>query len=63
MWGVESCLWCFCSYWNWKWLFIVLFKWKGGDVDEYVDEFCKWGLDIECCVFCKVIRVGYIWNC
>ena len=27
--------------------------------DEENEELCKRGLDTECCVYCKVIRVGY----
>ena len=37
----------------------MLLKRKDDDVDENVDGLCGRGLDTECCVYCKVIRVGY----
>lgn len=42
---------------------IMLLKQKGGDADKYINELCKRGLDTECCVFCKVVKVGYSCNC
>ena len=38
---------------------IMLLKRKDDDADENVDGLCGRGLDTECCVYCKVIRVGY----
>lgn len=37
---------------------IMLLKQKDDDVDGNVDGLCGRGLDTECCVYCKVIRVG-----
>lgn len=42
---------------------IMLLKRKDGNVDGNIGELCKRGLDTECCVFCKVIRVGYRCSC
>ena len=36
----------------------MLLKRKDDDVDGNVDGLCGRGLDTECCVYCKVIRVG-----
>ena len=37
---------------------IMLLRRKDDDGDENVDSLCGRGLDTECCVYCKVIRVG-----
>lgn len=42
---------------------IMLLKRKGSDLDQNEDGLCKRGLDTECCVFCKVIRVGFNCSC
>ena len=40
---------------------IMLIKQKSEDdeSDEEMESLCQRGLDTECCVFCKVIRVSY----
>lgn len=40
---------------------IILIKQKSEDneSDEEMEGLCQRGLDTECCVFCKVIRVSY----
>ena len=42
---------------------IMLLKRKGSDLDQKEDGLCKRGLDTECCVFCKVIRVRFNCSC
>jgi len=36
---------------------VMLMKRKSGDGESDAEVLCQKGLDTECCVFCKVIRV------
>ena len=40
-------------------IMLIKRKSKDNESDEEMEGLCQRGLDTECCVFCKVIRVSY----
>ena len=65
------CLFIYVLYLSWFFFFFVvtldykaltmLIKRKDNGT-ESVETLCQRGLDTECCIFCKVIRVGYYYR-